>query len=200
MKKTKTKLYRLYFDKKMTMGQIGKIYNISHSAVAKQMDKLGLKRRSKSEATYASYNKKECFHMEADGNRLLANLGPILYWCEGTSRNNGAQRSKTLAFTNTNVNMLKIWLKYLHDICNLDRKKIKARLYIHKNQNAQELKNYWSKTLKIPASNFENVSYTKKISTRPEYKGTVKIKVHNVKLIDLIKAKIAATVDKLLTS
>ncbi len=194
----KNKLYKMYYNKKMTLKEIGKIYNISHDAVAKKMDKCGLKRRNRSEATYTSCNKTECFRITSNDDELLKNVGLMLYWCEGTNyvpryRNNG-----TLAFTNTNIDMLKIWIKFLKDICNLNKEKIRARIYVHKNQNGQELKRYWSKILRIPLSNFENISYTNKNSTKPGYKGTVKIKVHNIRLFGIIKKMISEAVHTVL--
>ncbi len=84
--------------------------------------------------------------------------------------------------------MLRVWVKFLFEICGLRCDKIKARLYLHKNQDGVKLKKYWSEILGIPVSQFENISYTKKISTKEDYKGTVKIKVHNLKLYLLVKA------------
>lgn len=193
-------LYNMYFKQNLTLKEIGKIYNITHSAVAKKMDICGLKRRDRSESTYAFYNKTECFHMTSKGHNLLKNIGLMLYWCEGTHYTRKNKNDGTLAFTNTNVDMLRIWLKFLRNICSLDRRKIKIRIYIHRNQDKAALRKYWSKTLKIPICNFENVSYTKKNSTKPWYKGTVKIKVHNIKLFNIIKSMISKTAEKVLMS
>jgi len=183
----KNKLHEMYFDNKMTLKEIGKIYRVSHSAIAKRMDKFGLKRRDRSEATYAFYNKSEHFCIGKSGSQLLKNIGLMLYWCEGTNCERKNKNDGTLAFTNTNPDMLKIWIKFLRDICGLDLEKIRVRIYLHKNQDGARLKKYWSKHLRIPLDNFENISYTDKISTKPGYKGTVKIKVHNIKLFAIIK-------------
>ena len=64
----KNRLYNLYINKKMTLKGIGKLYNISHSAVAKKMDKYGLKRRNTGEAAYVYHNKTECFHINKKAN------------------------------------------------------------------------------------------------------------------------------------
>ena len=154
------------------------------------MDKYDLKRRNRSEVTYNYYNKEECFNIKTDLNEeleLLKNTALMLYWCEGTGDSRIGKRNVTLAFTNTDVGMLCIWLKFLLEICRLRQKKIKARLYLHKNQGGDNLKKYWSQALKISLCQFENVSYTKKLSTRDDYKGTVKIRVHNLKLYLLVK-------------
>lgn len=196
----KKELQRLYFDKKMTLDEIGKLYNISHTIIAKRMDRYGFNRRDRSEAAYVYHNKNECFSINGGSNKLLKIIGPILYWCEGTNYIRKDKTDGTLAFTNTNAEMLKIWLKFLFEVCNLNRSKVRIRLYIHKNQNSQHLKKYWSKILKVPVSNFENVSYTKKDSVKSGYKGTVKIRVHNIKLRNIMCNMIAETITVALES
>ena len=191
-------LRRMYYDEKKTLKEIGSFYNVSASTVVKRMDKCGLKRRGRSEVAYLHYNKTECFNINVNGKELLKNIGLALYWYERTNYKRNNKKNGTLAFTNSNLNMLKIWLKFLRDICNLKEEKIRARIYVHKNQNGPKLKRYWSRKLGVPLGNFENVSYTKKNSLRPTYKGTVKIKVHNIKLFDIIKDMISEMITQTL--
>lgn len=198
---TKKLLEDLYYKRKKSLNQIGFKFGIHPFSVAQLMDKLGIKRRNSSEANYNYFNKKECFKIREPLNHaleLLKNIALVLYWCEGTGDRKGRKRNTTLAFTNTDANMLHVWLRFLLEICSLNKEKIRIRLYLHKNQNGNELKKYWSKELKIPLSQFENVSYTKKISMREDYKGTIKIKVHNLKLYLLIKEWIADLKKKIL--
>jgi hypothetical protein len=187
---TKELLEELYCARRHTLEHIGRRFNAHPSSIAELMDKYGLKRRTKSEATYNYYNKNECFKIRTslgNGLRLLKNVALMLYWCEGTGDSRTGKKNVTLAFTNTDVEMLSIWLKFLLEICGLAPRKIKVRLYLHKNQNGAKLKRYWSKVLNVSLSQFENVSYTNKVSTRKDYKGTVKIRVHNLKLYLLVK-------------
>lgn len=179
-----------YYKNKKTLQQIASELDVHIFLIAKLMDKYGLKRRDHSEATYNRFNKEECFNIKNNLNskmRLLKNIGLMLYWCEGTGDRKGGKKNTTLAFTNKDVNMLRVWIKFLLEICGLRCDKIKARLYLHKNQDGFKLKKYWSETLGIPDLQFENISYTQKISTKEDYKGTVKIKVHNLKLYTLVK-------------
>jgi len=198
-KVNKNELREMYYDKKMTLKEIGRVYDVSLSTVAKKMDHFKFKRRDRSEAMYLSKNQTECFDISSSDDEHLKIIGLMLYWCEGTNHSNRRKANTTLAFTNTNTRMLQTWLKFLRNICNVNTKKIKARLYLHKNQNGQKLKLYWARTLRIPLSNFENVSYTKKASTKPAYRGTVKIKVHNKKLFNIIKDMIAESIHAVLT-
>ena len=192
----------LYFKNKNSLKQIGVRFHMHPFSVWKLMDKYKLKRRNSSEAVYNFFNKKECFKVQEtlQGMGLLRNAALILYWCEGTGDRAGAKKNTTLAFTNTDAMMLMVWIKFLLVVCGLDKKKIRVRIYLHKNQDGNKLREYWSKKLNIPVAQFESVSYTKKESTQEDYKGTVKIKVHNLKLhllvktwIESLKRKIAET-------
>ncbi len=179
-----------YYKRKNTLQQIALEYGTHIFSVARLMDKYGLKRRNRSEATYNHFNKEECFNIKDNLDskmKLLKNTALILYWCEGTGDRKGDKKNTTLAFTNKDVNMLRIWIKFLLEICGLRCDKIKVRLYLHKNQDGVKLKKYWSEILGVPAFQFESISYTQKISTKEDYKGTVKIKVHNLKLYLLVK-------------
>ncbi len=188
---TKESLEERYYKRKNTLQQIALEFGTHIFSVARLMDKYGLKRRNCSEATYNRFNKEECFYIKDNLNgkmKLLKEIALTLYWCEGTGDRKGDKKNTTLAFTNKDANMLRVWIRFLFEVCGLRRDKIKIRIYLHKNQNGIKLKKYWSEILNIPASQFENISYTKKISTKEDYKGTVKIKVHNLKLYTLVKA------------
>ena len=188
---TREFLEEMYYKRKNTLQQIATKLDTHIFSVARLMDKYGLKRRNCSEATYNRFNKEECFNLKGNLNskeKLLKETALTLYWCEGTGDRRGDKKNTTLAFTNKDVSMLHIWIKFLFEICGLKRDKIKIRLYLHKNQNGIKLIKYWSEILDIPVSQFENVSYTDKISTKEDYNGTVKIKVHNLKLYLLVKS------------
>ncbi|MDO8602510.1 MAG: hypothetical protein Q7O04_01515 [Candidatus Omnitrophota bacterium] len=187
---TRKSLEEMYYKRKNTLQQIATEFDTHIFSVARLMDQYGLKRRNSSEATYNRFNKEECFNIKGNLNgkeKLLKETALTLYWCEGTGDRKGDKKNTTLAFTNKDINMLRIWIKFLFEICGLKRDKIKIRLYLHKNQNGIKLIKYWSEILDIPVSQFENISYTNKISTKEDYNGTVKIKVHNLKLYLLVK-------------
>jgi len=187
---TKELLEELYYTNKNTLEEIGNRFGACAFSIAKLMDQYGLKRRNRSEATYNYFNKKECFNVRfslENESKLLKNIALMLYWCEGTGDSKKGKKNVTLAFTNTDVDMLRIWFKFLFEVCGLEQAKIRIRLYLHKNQNGPKLKKYWSDILKVPLSQFESVSYTHKISTRKDYRGTVKVRVHNLKLYLLVK-------------
>lgn len=186
----KESLEEMYYKRRNTLQQIASEFDTHIFSVARLMDKYGLKRRNRSEATYNHFNKEECFNIKDNLNskmKLLKETALTLYWCEGTGDRKGDKKNTTLAFTNKDADMLRIWIRFLFEICGLRRNKIKIRVYLHKNQDGVKLKKYWSEVLSIPISQFESISYTKKFSTKEDYKGTVKIKVHNLKLYLLVR-------------
>ncbi|PJC48147.1 MAG: hypothetical protein CO035_05055 [Candidatus Omnitrophica bacterium CG_4_9_14_0_2_um_filter_42_8] len=183
-------LEEMYYKRKNTLQQIATEFDTCIFSVARLMDQYGLKRRNSSEATYNRFNKEECFDIKGNLNskeKLLKKTALTLYWCEGTGDRRGDKKNTTLAFTNKDANMLRIWLKFLFEICGLRRDKVRIRIYLHNNQDGIRLKKYWSEILDIPPFQFENISYTDKISTKEDYNGTVKIKVHNLKLYLIVK-------------
>lgn len=186
---SKSYLEKSYFEEKMSLDEIAATIRRSPTNIAYWMSKYGLARRNSSEATYNYFNKEECFKIAnlSPNEGLLKKIALVLYWCEGTNKRYREKKPSTLAFTNTDIDMLKIWLKFLHVVCSLRSNKIKVRLHLHKNQDGEKLKKYWSCALNIPLNQFENISYTKKNSTYEGYKGTVKIKVHNIKLYQLVQ-------------
>lgn len=198
---TREFLEEMYGKRKNTLQQIASEFNVHVVSITKLMDKYGLKRRNPSEATYNRFNKEECFNIKHNLDnkmQILKNIALTLYWCEGTGDRKGNKKNTTLAFTNKDAHMLRTWIRFLFEICGLRHNKIKVRLYLHKNQDGIKLEKYWSRILDIPISQFENISYTNKISTKENYKGAVKIKVHNLKLYLLVKDWIGGLKNKLL--
>lgn len=182
---TKEYLLQQYYVEKKSLRQIGEAHGLSRGSVAQWMDKYGLKRRNLSEALYCYYNQEERFKIRelSPYEQKLKIIGALLYWCEGTHKTHS-----TLAFTNTDLNMLLLWKKFLLRVCKLRPDKVRVRLYLHKDQDGEGLRRYWSQALDIPLSQFEGVSYTNKVSTKQGYKGTVKIRVHNVKLLQQVQS------------
>ncbi len=114
--------------------------------------------------------------------RELFIAGLMLYWAEGTKWD--------LAFTNTNVAMLKVFIKWLY-LMKVDAKKIKVQLQLYKDMDIVEKENYWSRELKIPISQFRKVYIKKTYSNRINYKGafgngTCTVLYHDQKLVNYI--------------
>ena len=50
--------------------------------------------------------------------------------------------------------MIKLFLKFLRNICGVDEKRLRVQLYCYSNQRIEDLKKYWYKETDIPISQF----------------------------------------------
>ncbi len=80
-------------------------------------------------------------------------IGIILYWAEG-SKQKETNVSERVTLGNSDPNIIKIFLRWLNEVCKIDKKDIVVRLAIHETSNKQKAKKYWSKITNIPASRF----------------------------------------------
>lgn len=112
----------------------------------------------------------------ADINILELSLA-MLYLGEGSKRN------IETAIGSSDPVILKFFLASLKQVYNLDVKKIKCELGLRADQNPQRIKRFWSRTLKLPLSNFKQISIdkrTKGSKTYPNYKGVCNLRCGNV--------------------
>jgi hypothetical protein len=78
----------------------------------------------------------------------LVLLATSLYWAEG------AKRGHVVDFANSDVQMCKIFIRFLREICQVDETRLRGFIYCHNNQNPAQLVAFWSKTLEVPKSQF----------------------------------------------
>lgn len=90
-------------------------------------------------------------------SRELWLLGVALYWAEGTK-----QRAKNVSarvtFSNSDPEMIKLFLKWLMECCGIPKKDIILAIYLHKTAKSREgeIKKYWVKATLFPLSQFNN--------------------------------------------
>lgn len=80
--------------------------------------------------------------------RELFIAGLFLYWGEGTK----AARD-VVALTNTDPSMIKFFIKWLQ-IIGVNKKDLRVKLHLYSDMDVEDKTNFWSKTLKIPLTNF----------------------------------------------
>jgi len=112
--------------------------------------------------------------------------GINLYWAEGFKKDN------LVGFANSDPNMIKIFILWLTNCCNITQDRIKCRLGVNESykQKTKELELYWSKALHIPLAQFQKPYIQKvqwkKLYDNPEnYHGVLRIRVS--KSIDLLR-------------
>lgn len=103
-------------------------------------------------------------------------LAALLYWCEGEKKINAVR------FTNSDPNLVKLFLRCLHGGFTLNNKKFRVCLHLHAYHNKEKQKKYWSRITGIPTNQFLKIH--KKNNTRKRikdnYPGCVSIRYHDV--------------------
>lgn len=108
-------------------------------------------------------------------NRLLCSF---LFWAEGN------KDTTTIRFSNSDPNMIKVFLHLLRTSFSIDESKLNALVHIHSYHNNDEIKKFWSSVTKIPLKQFYK-SYKKPHTgkrKKPDYKGCLTIYYHNYKI------------------
>ncbi len=104
--------------------------------------------RAKKEARLKMVYEKVSKDIGVFSKREIFLLGMFLYWGEGTKAKN-----TSVALTNTNPAMVKFFINWL-DSFNVQRKKLKVKLYLYSDMNINKSIAFWSKELRIPVSQF----------------------------------------------
>ena len=184
---TKERVKGLY-SKGFSMMEIAQEIGHSLSGVKYWMDKLNIPRRSRSEANYLKYNPAgDPFKIKKLKTRKdieLFNLGIGLFLGEGTKKT-----KHHVILTNTNPKILKLFLKFLKEICGVKNRKIKVALNIFDDVDLKEALSFWRKSLRISSSMFRTSIIRKSrggtYKNKSKY-GTLTIYVSNTKLKKLI--------------
>lgn len=92
--------------------------------------------------------------------RDLLILGAALYWAEG-SKQTELNRSQGVIFSNSDPEMIRLFLIWLREACNIPEKDIIFEIYIHQSQSRSAAINYWTTELKITPKRLNRI-YLKK--------------------------------------
>lgn len=148
------KIIDLYKNKKLSMAQIAEKLHVSFSVVQYALIKGNVARRSISEAitnVYITRFNKPGFKIKRDLSiveRRLQIAGIMLYWGEGGKRNS------KVTFSNSDPEMIRVFLRFLREICGISESRLKAGLHIYPDHNESQLIGFWSSITAIPSSRF----------------------------------------------
>ncbi len=179
-------LEKLYFEHDLSAQEIADKLDVSYHKVSYWMDKYGIQRRDWSEASYLRHNpdgEKFCIDLS---DRELFVIGVALYLGEGD------KRSTALVFVNSDLGILKLWLRFLERVCNVSSDKLKAHISYYEDLSYPALLAYWSEELQIPQENFERPTLKKgkvangNIDGRRSSYGTVHIRFYDSRLKSLM--------------
>jgi len=181
---TKEELEKLYNKKGLSMMDIATKIGISNSGVKYFAEKYNIPRRSRSEANYLKYNPNgdpfKIKKLTTKKDIELFNLGVGLFLGEGSKKN-----KFNVALANSNPQILRLFLKFLREICGVEERKIRSALNIFNDINTRVAVRFWSKMTKISTDRINTITVRK--SKGGTYKnksrwGTLTIYIPNVKL------------------
>ncbi len=104
----------------------------------------------------------------------LFQLGVGLYWAEG------AKSSGSVMFTNSDITMMEVMLKWFEKFTSYTRHDLRYRLYIHKPYAHENCEQQWATRLSVSRSTFTPTSYkptSKGIKIRSNYIGCMRVEV-----------------------
>jgi predicted DNA-binding protein YlxM (UPF0122 family) len=185
------KIEKLYYQEGLSMREIADELGVKLDAVCYFMRKNGLKRRSRNETNKILFEKKNpSFKLRNNLSQNLEKLRVVctaLYWAEG------AKRSRIVDFANSEVEMCKLFMRFLRKVCGVDERRLRVYLYCHYNQNPHELISFWSRELLIPPKQFTKpyIRHVPKKGTNKRDQrmkmGLVHIRYGDLKLVNQIK-------------
>lgn len=102
-------------------------------------------------------------------------IGIVLYWAEGTKEKDWRPGSG-INFNNSDPRMIRIFIKWLLESCNISKERITCEIYIHENSknNVDQAKKYWSQVSGFSIEKFDRVYFKKnKIKTNRKNTGNL---------------------------
>jgi len=118
----------------------------------------------------------------------------MLYWAEGTLK------GTTVDFVNSDPQMVKVFLRFLREVCGVDNSRLRIYLYAYAYQDLNKLKSYWSSLTGVPLSQFTK-PYVRigNVNTcgRKLLYGLVHVRYNDKKLLENIKIWIHEYISKI---
>lgn len=176
----------LYWNKEYSIEEIAKKLSISFWSLYSFMCKNGISRRSPTEVNYATNKDKPRFKVKKSLDISEQNLkvaGVMLYWAEGTLKGN------TVDFANSNPHMIKVFLKFLREICGVDETRLRVYLYVHTHNNLENVKEYWYNITGVSLSQFTKPYIRRGNLNKSNRKlpcGLIHIRYNDKRLLELI--------------
>ncbi len=103
-------------------------------------------------------------------------VGTALYWAEG-SKQKEHRPSVGVVFSNSDLDMLKVFLRFLQRICNIGENEIIFEIFIHQSADHIDAQRWWSDRLNISLDKLQRI-YFKRNSTKRTYRKNVGSEYH----------------------
>jgi hypothetical protein len=153
---TRELLEEQYVKRRMSMAEIAALAGCSIHSVVYWMDQHRMPRRSRSAATYEKHNRIPPYHLKENltlDDMELKALALGLFLGEGNRRSTEAVR-----LGNSDPLVVKLFTKFLIDICGVRIEKIRIGLVIHPDLDVQQTERFWSRELGLSPSHFQKTT------------------------------------------
>lgn len=179
----KETLEQLYVQEKKSMQEIADELGCSVHKVQYWMDKYGLGRRGRDEATYTKRNPDgdpfDIQRLETPSQQSLFDLCVGLYIGEGT------KSDQIVSLANLDPKVIQIWLRFLREICRVEEKKLFAYLNMFDDLDVENTITFWQHVTGLSRAQFFKPTVRPKRSSEYGKKspyGTLTVGVSNKKL------------------
>lgn len=97
----------------------------------------------------------------------------MLYWAEGYNVGKGV-----VDFCNSDPDMVVLFWKFLSTVCNVDKSRVRMKLYCYEGQDIPSILQFWSTLLSIPEEQFTKPYIKKQAEPGPRGPGMIHGLVH----------------------
>lgn len=144
----------------------------------------GQKRKEQRLATIKKIHEDAIKDIKKISERELWLMGIMLYWAEG-GKEKEYYPGSGVNFSNSDPHMARLFLKWLLDICKIEKERIHFSLYIHENsrERMDSVLAYWLKQTGLSKKHFRSVYFkkhtikTKRRNIGESYFGNIRIGV-----------------------
>jgi len=177
-------LQELYIEQGLSARQVACHLGVSSKAVTYWLRKHGIKTRSHREAMALRRLKR--FHYDPPGKEKLELVGLALFWAEGT------KFKKRVEVTNTDPELIKVFLRFLREVCQVEETSLHCRLQLHNPDFLAESLEYWSQVTDIPEERFTRRYLRPDKGGNPKHPyGILSVCVNDTALHELLSDRIA---------
>lgn len=176
-------LKKLYYKEGLSTIEIAKQLKVTPWIVQKFMIRNNLPRRNFKEANAERFRRKPLSfsikHNLSHKEKQLRTAGIMLYWAEGNKESKGVC---VIDFSNSEPQMIQLFLKFLRQICGVDEKRLRVLLYCYTNQDIKTITRYWQELTGISLKQFIK-PYIRK-DFLPEKSGKMKYGLAHIRYAD----------------
>ncbi len=166
--------------------QIADVFGVSIKTIYRHLIKSGVERRNAKEQNKIRFDSKPLSYnfkdplLNIEKDLFLAAL--MLY------KGEGAKSGNTVDFVNSDKETLLVFMKFLREICGVQKDKIRIYLYCFSDQDIPKIIDYWSRVLAVQKSQFTQPYIRQTLPNSPKKLsyGVVHIRYNDKKLLEKI--------------